>query len=147
MDERNCVGRLGRLYDSIGARTSNAGVLISMVGAFMLALTTTQSATWYIILAHVINDWGAISDVPFTDAWFKFITDQSADGSTIMNVTASRWCHFNRNCNDVGIGRALRQWGHQAASAFVNGAHCVLLYVYFSARRFVACNRLSKTTN
>jgi len=44
----------GRLYDHIGARIPvRIGFIILMIGALMLALTSTHSAIWYVILAHV----------------------------------------------------------------------------------------------
>lgn len=79
----------GRLYDSIGARTpAMLGFLISMVGALMLALTTTQSATWYVILAHVILMIGApLAMSPSQTHGLNSLTGPiAADGSTIMNT-------------------------------------------------------------
>ena len=50
----------GRMYDSFGAKwPARIGFAVAFVGAVMLALVTTHSAIWYVILAHIILMIGA----------------------------------------------------------------------------------------
>lgn len=50
----------GRMYDNFGAKQpARIGFLIAFVGTVMLALVTTSSAIWYVILAHIILMIGA----------------------------------------------------------------------------------------
>lgn len=120
----------GRLYDSVGARTpAMLGFLICMVGALMLALTSTQTATWYVILAHVVLMIGApLAMSPSQTHGLNSLTGPiAADGSTIMNTLQQVVGAISTALATslLGIGQAAyySNGGHQAAGAFVNGAH------------------------
>ncbi|WP_048001004.1 DHA2 family efflux MFS transporter permease subunit [Lactiplantibacillus herbarum] len=120
----------GRLYDRIGARKpALLGFFISMVGALMLALTTTHSATWYVILAHVILMIGApLAMSPSQTHGLNALTGPlAADGSTIMNTLQQVVGAISTAIATslLGIGQAAYYANglHHAAGAFVNGAH------------------------
>ena len=144
----------GRLYDSIGARTpAMLGFLISMVGALMLALTTTQSATWYVILAHVILMIGApLAMSPSQTHGLNSLTGPiAADGSTIMNTLQQVVGAISTAIATslLGIGQAsyYANGGHQAASAFVNGAHYGFYFTFIlELAGLLLSTRLSKKT-
>lgn len=144
----------GRLYDSIGARTpAMLGFLISMVGALMLALTTTQSATWYVILAHVILMIGApLAMSPSQTHGLNSLTGPiAADGSTIMNTLQQVVGAISTAIATslLGIGQAsyYANGGHQASSAFVNGAHYGFYFTFILALAgLLLATRLSKKT-
>ena len=79
----------GRLYDHVGAQMpARLGFIISMVGALMLALTSTQTAIWYVILAHIILMIGApLAMSPSQTHGLNALTGPiAADGSAIMNT-------------------------------------------------------------
>ncbi|WP_297951559.1 DHA2 family efflux MFS transporter permease subunit [uncultured Lactobacillus sp.] len=79
----------GRMYDSFGAKwPARLGFLIAFVGAVMLALVTTHSAIWYVILAHIILMIGApLAMSPSqTSALNSLKGLESADGSAILNT-------------------------------------------------------------
>lgn len=144
----------GRLYDSVGARTpAMLGFLICMVGALMLALTSTQTATWYVILAHVVLMIGApLAMSPSQTHGLNSLTGPiAADGSTIMNTLQQVVGAISTALATslLGIGQAAyySNGGHQAAGAFVNGAHYVFYFTLVLA--FVGlllATRLSKKT-
>ena len=75
----------GRMYDSFGAKWP---ARIGFVGAVMLALVTTHSAIWYVILAHIILMIGApLAMSPSqTSALNSLKGLESADGSAILNT-------------------------------------------------------------
>lgn len=79
----------GRLYDSIGAKKpAMLGFAIALVGAIMLACTSTHSSVAYVISAHVILMIGcplAMSPSQ-TSALNSLSGMESADGSTILNT-------------------------------------------------------------
>ncbi|WP_434737595.1 DHA2 family efflux MFS transporter permease subunit [Limosilactobacillus sp.] len=79
----------GRLYDSIGAKKpAMLGFAIALVGAIMLACTSTHSSVAYVIGAHVILMIGcplAMSPSQ-TSALNSLSGMESADGSTILNT-------------------------------------------------------------
>lgn len=144
----------GRLYDSVGARTpAMLGFLICMVGALMLALTSTQTATWYVILAHVVLMIGApLAMSPSQTHGLNSLTGPiAADGSTIMNTLQQVVGAISTALATslLGIGQAAyySNGGHQAAGAFVNGAHYGFYFTLVLA--FVGlllATRLSKKT-
>ena len=79
----------GRMYDNFGAKwPARIGFLIAFVGAVMLALVTTSSAIWYVILAHIILMIGApLAMSPSqTSALNSLKGLESADGSAILNT-------------------------------------------------------------
>lgn len=67
---------------------SSTWFLIAFVGAVMLALVTTHSAIWYVILAHIILMIGApLAMSPSqTSALNSLKGLESADGSAILNT-------------------------------------------------------------
>ena len=79
----------GRLYDKNGATTPvQIGFTLALIGAVMLAFTSTTSSIGYVILAHVILMIGcplAMSPAQ-THALNALNGAQAADGSTIMNT-------------------------------------------------------------
>lgn len=79
----------GRMYDSFGAKwPARIGFAVAFVGAVMLALVTTHSAIWYVILAHIILMIGApLAMSPSqTSALNSPKGLESADGSAILNT-------------------------------------------------------------
>lgn len=79
----------GRLYDKNGAKIPvRIGFILALIGAVMLAFTSTTSSIGYVILAHVILMIGcplAMSPAQ-THALNVLNNAQAADGSTIMNT-------------------------------------------------------------
>ena len=79
----------GRLYDKNGAKTPvQIGFTLALIGAVMLAFTSTTSSIGYVILAHVILMIGcplAMSPAQ-THVLNALNGTQAADGSTIMNT-------------------------------------------------------------
>lgn len=79
----------GRMYDSFGAKwPARIGFAVAFVGAVMLALVTTHSAIWYVVLAHIILMIGApLAMSPSqTSALNSLKGLESADGSAILNT-------------------------------------------------------------
>ena len=79
----------GRMYDSFGAKwPARIGFAVAFVGAVMLALVTTHSAIWYVVLAHIILMIGAPLAMPpsQTSALNSLKGLESADGSAILNT-------------------------------------------------------------
>lgn len=79
----------GRLFDRLGARVpATAGFIIALIGAIMLALTTSTSSVAYVIAAHVILMIGCPLAMSPAQTYALSVLDgtQSADGSTIMNT-------------------------------------------------------------
>lgn len=79
----------GRLYDNFGAKwPARIGFIIAFVGALMLSMVTTDSAIWYVILAHIILMIGApLAMSPSqTSALNSLKGLESADGSAILNT-------------------------------------------------------------
>lgn len=120
----------GRLYDHVGAQMpARLGFIISMVGALMLALTSTQTAIWYVILAHVILMIGApLAMSPSQTHGLNALTGPiAADGSAIMNtlqqIVGAIATAIATSLLGIGQAAYLATGAHQAAGAFVNGAH------------------------
>ncbi|MFT9098010.1 DHA2 family efflux MFS transporter permease subunit, partial [Liquorilactobacillus sp.] len=115
----------GRLYDSIGARKpAMLGFLISMIGALMLALTTTNTAVWYVIFAHIVLMIGApLAMSPSQTHGLNALTGPiAADGSTIMNtlqqVVGAISTAIATSLLSIGQASYYANAGHQAANAF-----------------------------
>ncbi|QNQ84461.1 multidrug efflux MFS transporter [Lactobacillus sp. PV037] len=117
----------GRIYDQIGAKfPALIGFILALVGALMLAFTTTTSSIWYIIVAQVILMIGApLAMSPAqTYALNAVQGPESADGSTIMNTLQQIV-----GAIATAIATILLATGQQAANttnkavAFTNGAH------------------------
>jgi len=142
----------GRLYDQVGARNpAMIGFLISMVGALLLAFTTTGSAVWYIILAHVVLMIGApLAMSPSQTHGLNSLTGPiAADGSAIMNTLQQVVGAISTAIATslLGIGQAAYYAGgaHQAAGAFVNGAHYGFYFTFvLAALGFLLALRLPK---
>lgn len=120
----------GRLYDHVGAQMpARLGFIISMVGALMLALTSTQTAIWYVILAHIILMIGApLAMSPSQTHGLNALTGPiAADGSAIMNtlqqIVGAIATAIATSLLGIGQAAYLATGAHQAAGAFVNGAH------------------------
>lgn len=127
----------GRLYDRIGARVpARLGFIISMVGALLLAFTTTSSAIWYIILAHVILMIGApLAMSPSQTHGLNALTGPiAADGSAIMNTLQQIVGAISTAIATslLGIGQVAYGTGSRAA-AFVNGAHYGFYFTFVLA--------------
>lgn len=117
----------GRVYDQIGAKfPALLGFILALVGALMLAFTTTTSSIWYIIVAQVILMIGApLAMSPAqTYALNAVQGPESADGSTIMNTLQQII-----GAIATAIATILLATGQHAANttnkaaAFTNGAH------------------------
>lgn len=79
----------GRMYDSFGAKwPARIGFAVAFIGEVMLAMVTTHSAIWYVILAHIILMIGApLAMSPSqTSALNSLKGLESADGSAILNT-------------------------------------------------------------
>lgn len=142
----------GRLYDHVGAQMpARIGFIISMVGALMLALTSTHSAIWYIILAHVILMIGApLAMSPSQTHGLNALTGPiAADGSAIMNTLQQIVGAISTAIATslLGIGQAayLTNGATNAAGAFVNGAHYGFYFTFILALAgFLLALRLPK---
>lgn len=79
----------GRMYDNFGAKwPARIGFVIAFIGALMLALVTTHTAIWFVILTHIILMIGApLAMSPSqTSALNSLKGLESADGSAILNT-------------------------------------------------------------
>ncbi|MCH5463991.1 DHA2 family efflux MFS transporter permease subunit [Levilactobacillus tujiorum] len=120
----------GRMYDHVGARMpARIGFIISMVGALMLAFTSTHSAVWYVILAHVILMIGApLAMSPSQTYGLNSLTGPiAADGSAIMNtlqqIVGAIATAIATSLLGIGQAAYITSGANHAAGAFVNGAH------------------------
>ncbi|WP_155287739.1 DHA2 family efflux MFS transporter permease subunit [Lacticaseibacillus zhaodongensis] len=117
----------GRLYDRFGAKMpTRIGFIIALIGAIMLAMTSSTSSVAYVIAAHVILMIGcplAMSPAQ-THALSALSGMQSADGSTIMNTMQQIVGAIATALATslLGIGTAAAS-GKSAAFAFTNGVH------------------------
>lgn len=117
----------GRLYDRFGAKTpARLGFIIALIGAVMLAMTTSTSSIAYVIAAHVILMVGcplAMSPSQ-THALSALSGAQSADGSTIMNTMQQIVGAIATALATslLGMGTAAAA-GKSASVAFTNGVH------------------------
>lgn len=144
----------GRLYDSIGARKpAMLGFLISMIGALMLALTTTNTAVWYVIFAHIVLMIGApLAMSPSQTHGLNALTGPiAADGSTIMNtlqqVVGAISTAIATSLLSIGQASYYANAGHQAANAFVNGTHYGFYFTFILALvGLLLATKLSKKT-
>ncbi len=116
----------GRLYDSVGAKKpAMFGFLIALVGAIMLACTSTHSSVAYVITAHVILMIGcplAMSPSQ-TSALNSLSGMESADGSTILNTMQQIV-----GALATALATSFLELGRQFANGssalrFTNGAH------------------------
>lgn len=144
----------GRLYDHVGAQMpARLGFIISMVGALMLALTSTQTAIWYVILAHVVLMIGApLAMSPSQTHGLNALTGPiAADGSAIMNtlqqIVGAIATAIATSLLGIGQAAYLATGAHQAAGAFVNGAHYGFYFTFGLALvGFLLALRLPKMT-
>ena len=144
----------GRLYDHVGAQMpARLGFIISMVGALMLALTSTQTAIWYVILAHIILMIGApLAMSPSQTHGLNALTGPiAADGSAIMNtlqqIVGAIATAIATSLLGIGQAAYLATGAHQAAGAFVNGAHYGFYFTFGLALvGFLLALRLPKMT-
>lgn len=142
----------GRLYDHVGAQMpARLGFIISMVGALMLALTSTQTAIWYVILAHIILMIGApLAMSPSQTHGLNALTGPiAADGSAIMNtlreIVGAIATAIATSLLGIGQAAYLATGAHQAAGAFVNGAHYGFYFTFgLSLVGFLLALRLPK---
>ncbi|NLR09224.1 MULTISPECIES: DHA2 family efflux MFS transporter permease subunit [Lactobacillaceae] len=130
----------GRMYDHVGAQMpARIGFIISMVGALMLAFTTTQSAIWYVILAHVILMIGApLAMSPSQTYGLNSLTGPiAADGSAIMNtlqqVVGAIATAIATSLLGIGQAAYMASGANHAAGAFVNGAHYGFFFTFVLA--------------
>lgn len=130
----------GRLYDHVGAQMpARIGFIISMIGALLLAFTSTHTAVWYIILAHVILMIGApLAMSPSQTHGLNALTGPiAADGSAIMNTLQQIVGAISTAIATslLGIGQAayLAHGATNAAGAFVNGAHYGFYFTFVLA--------------
>ncbi|MFC6260700.1 DHA2 family efflux MFS transporter permease subunit [Levilactobacillus fujinensis] len=142
----------GRLYDQVGAQMpARIGFIISMVGALMLALTSSATAIWYIILAHVILMIGApLAMSPSQTHGLNALTGPiAADGSAIMNTLQQIVGAISTAIATslLGIGQAvyIATGANHAAGAFVNGTHYGFYFTFVLALAgFLLALRLPK---
>ena len=127
----------GRMYDHVGAQMpARIGFIISMVGALMLAFTTTQSAIWYVILAHVILMIGApLAMSPSQTYGLNSLTGPiAADGSAIMNtlqqIVGAIATAIATSLLGIGQAAYMTSGANHAAGAFVNGAHYGFFFTF-----------------
>ena len=127
----------GRMYDHVGAQMpARIGFIISMVGALMLAFTTTQSAVWYVILAHVILMIGApLAMSPSQTYGLNSLTGPiAADGSAIMNtlqqIVGAIATAIATSLLGIGQAAYMASGANHAAGAFVNGAHYGFFFTF-----------------
>ncbi|MBD5807265.1 DHA2 family efflux MFS transporter permease subunit [Limosilactobacillus walteri] len=79
----------GRLYDNIGAKKpAIIGFTIALIGAVMLAFTSTNTSIAYVIIAHIILMIGCpLAMSPSQTSALNALSGmESGDGSTIMNT-------------------------------------------------------------
>lgn len=116
----------GRMYDNFGAKwPARLGFMIALIGAIMLALGTSTSALWYIVVAHIVLMIGApLAMSPAqTSALNSLKGLESADGSTILNtlqqiigaLATALATSFLTLGQNAGVG--------SAAEKFTNGVH------------------------
>ncbi|WP_341779878.1 DHA2 family efflux MFS transporter permease subunit [Levilactobacillus sp. HBUAS70063] len=127
----------GRMYDHVGAQMpARIGFIISMIGALMLAFTTTQSAVWYVILAHVILMIGApLAMSPSQTYGLNSLTGPiAADGSAIMNtlqqIVGAIATAIATSLLGIGQAAYMASGANHAAGAFVNGAHYGFFFTF-----------------
>lgn len=130
----------GRLYDHVGAQMpARLGFIISMVGALMLAFTSTHSAVWYVIMAHVILMIGApLAMSPSQTHGLNALTGPiAADGSAIMNtlqqIVGAIATAIATSLLGIGQAAYLANGTTNAAGAFVNGAHYGFYFTFVLA--------------
>jgi len=130
----------GRLYDHVGAQMpARLGFIISMVGALMLAFTSTHSAVWYVIMAHVILMIGApLAMSPSQTHALNALTGPiAADGSAIMNtlqqIVGAIATAIATSLLGIGQAAYLAKGTTNAAGAFVNGAHYGFYFTFILA--------------
>lgn len=142
----------GRMYDHVGAQMpARIGFIISMVGALMLAFTTTQSAVWYVILAHVILMIGApLAMSPSQTYGLNSLTGPiAADGSAIMNtlqqIVGAIATAIATSLLGIGQAAYMASGANHAAGAFVNGAHYGFFFTFaLAAVGFLLALRIPK---
>ncbi|WP_057881493.1 MFS transporter [Companilactobacillus kimchiensis] len=120
----------GRAYDSLGAKwLTRIGFIVSALGAIMFLFSNSNSALWYIIIAHILIMIGVPLAMSPAQTYGLNSLDayQSADGSAIINT-------FEQVIGAVATGIAtillstgqanyFANGGHSAKLAFTNGAH------------------------
>lgn len=124
----------GRLYDNVGAKVpARLGFLISLIGVVLLMLVSTQTAVWYIILAHIILMIGApLAMSPSqTSALSSLSGYESADGSTILNTMQQII-----GALATALATSFLEIGRKAATGntaftFTNGVHYGFYFVLF----------------
>ncbi|MGQ4557730.1 DHA2 family efflux MFS transporter permease subunit [Levilactobacillus hammesii] len=127
----------GRMYDHVGARMpARIGFIISMVGALMLAFTSTHSAIWYVIMAHIILMIGApLAMSPSQTYGLNSLTGPiAADGSAIMNtlqqIVGAIATAIATSLLGIGQAAYMATGANHAAGAFVNGAHYGFFFTF-----------------
>jgi len=116
----------GRLFDNYGAKyLTRIGFALTFVGALMLIFTTTHSAYWYVVLAHIILMIGApLAMSPAQTYGLNALRGPvAADGSTILNTLQQILGALATAIATslLGIGQAA---SHATGStAFVHGIH------------------------
>ncbi len=129
----------GRLFDRLGAKgPAMTGFIIALIGAIMLALSSSTSSVAYVIAAHIILMIGApLAMSPAqTHALSALSGRESADGSTIMNTMQQIVGAIATAVATslLGLGTAAAATHNQAA-AFTNGVH---YGIYFTIILIVA---------
>ncbi|MCT4487867.1 DHA2 family efflux MFS transporter permease subunit [Levilactobacillus parabrevis] len=127
----------GRMYDRVGAQMpARIGFVISMVGALMLAFTSTHSAIWYVIMAHIILMIGApLAMSPSQTYGLNSLTGPiAADGSAIMNtlqqIVGAIATAVATSLLGIGQAAYMANGANHAAGAFVNGAHYGFFFTF-----------------
>jgi len=116
----------GRLFDNYGAKyLTRLGFALSFVGAAMLIFTTTHSAYWYVILAHVIIMIGApLAMSPAQTYGLNALRGPvAADGSTILNTLQQILGALATAIATSLLGIGQHASHATGATAFVHGTH------------------------
>ncbi|RRK10733.1 DHA2 family efflux MFS transporter permease subunit [Lactiplantibacillus garii] len=116
----------GRLFDNYGAKyLTRAGFGLTFIGALMLILTSTHTAYWYVVLAHIILMVGApLAMSPAQTYGLNALRGPvAADGSTILNTLQQILGALATAIATslLGIGQSASHVG--GSTAFVHGVH------------------------
>lgn len=123
----------GRLYDRFGARLlALLGFFIVIIGVVMLLLANSNSAVWYVILAHIVIMIGAPVAMSPTQTFGLNALDArtAGDGSTIMNTFQQIIGAISTAVATslLGLGQHASSAPLNSQNAFTNGVHYGLIF-------------------
>ncbi|WP_318764852.1 DHA2 family efflux MFS transporter permease subunit [Lactiplantibacillus carotarum] len=116
----------GRLFDNYGAKyMTRIGFSLTFVGALMLILTSTHTAYWYVVLAHVILMIGApLAMSPAQTYGLNALRGPvAADGSTILNTLQQILGALATAVATSLLGIGQSTSNASGTTAFVHGVH------------------------